>query len=172
MTMAEFRPMRRRAQQLTQEESLRILSRATSGTLALLGDDGYPYAVPLSHACAGGRLYFHSALEGHKIDAIRRHGKASFCVIAQDEVHGDKYTTWFCSVIAFGRIRIIEDPEEKLAAARILGERFNPGAEEALQSELHKGFARMHMLRFDIEHITGKEARELTMRREKASFTN
>lgn len=70
--MEQFRPMRRNRQQLSEAESLAILEQATSGTLALLGDGGYPYAVPISYVFANGKLYFHSALSGHKVDAIRR----------------------------------------------------------------------------------------------------
>lgn len=157
----EFREMRRKRQQLSPEESIDILRRATSGTLALLGDGGYPYAVPLSYVWADGRLYFHSALAGHKVDAVRACDKASFCVIAQDLVQPEHYTTHYRSVIAFGRIRIVEDEAERLAAARLLGNRYNPGKEESLQRELEKGLARMLVLRFDIEHLTGKEAIEL-----------
>ena len=162
--MSYFREMRRKRQQLTEEKSIGILQKSTAGTLALLGDNGYPYAVPISYVYADGKLYFHSALSGHKIDAIRNSDKASFCVIDQDEVHPEKYTTYFRSVIAFGRIHIIEDEQEKLATARLLGDRYNPNQEEALQKELEKGLSRMVMIRFDIEHLTGKEAIELVKR--------
>ena len=153
--------MRRKRQQLSEEESIRILQESTAGTLALLGDDGYPYAVPISYVYADGRLYFHSALSGHKVDAIRKCEKASFCVIAQDEVHPEKHTTFYRSVIAFGRIHIVEDEQERLASARMLGNRYNPNQEEALQKELEKGLSRMLVIRFDIEHLTGKESIEL-----------
>ena len=159
--MSDFREMRRKRQQLSEEKSIGILQKATAGTLALLGDGGYPYAVPISYVYADGKLYFHSALSGHKIDAIRNCDKASFCVIDQDEVHPEKYTTYFRSVIAFGRIHIIEDEQKKLETARLLGDRYNPNQEEALQKELEKGLSRMLMIRFDIEHLTGKAAIEL-----------
>ena len=73
--------MRRKRQQLAEEESIGILQKATSGTLALMGDNDYPYAVPISYVYHEGKLYFHSALTGHKVDAIRKCDKASFCVI-------------------------------------------------------------------------------------------
>ena len=157
----EFRAMRRKRQQLSEEDSIEILRKATAGTLALLGDNGYPYAVPISYVYADGKLFFHSALSGHKVDAIRNCDKASFCVIDKDDVQPAKYTTFFRSVIAFGRIHIIEDEQEKLETARLLGDRYNPNQEEALQKELEHGFARMLMIRFDIEHLTGKQAIEL-----------
>ena len=164
-----FRQMRRKRQQLAEVESIAILQKATSGTLALLGDDDYPYAVPISYVYHEGKLYFHSALEGHKIDAIRKCDKASFCVIEQDNVQPENYTTFFRSVIAFGRIHIIEDAQEKLEIARMLGNRYNPNQDEALQKELESGLSRMLAIRFDIEHLTGKEAIELMRKREQPS---
>ena len=163
----EFREMRRKRQQLSEEESIGILQKATSGTLALLSDGGYPYAVPISYVYHDGKLYFHSALTGHKVDAISKCDKASFCVIEKDDVQPEKYTTFFRSVIAFGRIHIIEDEHEKLEVARMLGNRYNPNQDEALQKEIESGLSRMLVIRFDIEHLTGKEAIELVRQHQK-----
>ena len=163
--MSEFRDMRRKRQQLSESESIGILQKATSGTLALLGDNGYPYAVPISYVYHEGKMYFHSALSGHKVDAIRQCDKASFCVIEQDDVQPKKYTTFFRSVIAFGRIHVIEDEAEKLSTARMLGNRYNPNDDESLKKEIEGGLSRMLMIRFDIEHLTGKEAIELVKQR-------
>ncbi len=162
--MSEFRQMRRKRQQLSQEESIVILQKATAGTLALLGDDDYPYAVPISYVYNEEKIYFHSALNGHKVDAIRKYDKASFCVIEQDDVQPEKYTTFFRSVIAFGRIHIIEDEKEKLEIVRMLGNRYNPNQDDALQKEIESGLSRLLAIRFDIEHLTGKEAIELVKR--------
>ena len=161
----EFRKMRRFRQQLSKEECESLLANATAGTLGLLGDNGYPYAVPISHVYSDGTLYFHSAVAGHKVDAIRNCDKASFCVIAADDVRPSEFTTYFKSVIAFGRIYIVEDVNERLRAATMLGERFNPGDVEGLKKEMDKFFAHMLILRMDIEHLTGKEAIELTKNR-------
>ena len=163
--MSEFREMRRKRQLLSDDESIGILQKATAGTLALLGDNDYPYAVPISYVYHEGKLYFHSTLAGHKVDAIRNCDKASFCVIDKDDVQPEKYTTFFRSVIAFGRIHIIEDDKEKLAMARMLGNRYNPNNDESLQREIEGGLSRMLMIRFDIEHLTGKEAIELVRQR-------
>ena len=119
-----FRSMRRSAQELTREDNEAVLKNATSGVLALLGDDDYPYAVPMSHLYQDGKLYFHCAVTGHKVDAIRRHGKASFCVVAQDDVKEETFTTHFCSVIAFGKIRIVEDLQEKREAIEQIALRY------------------------------------------------
>ena len=159
--MDTFRPMRRSRQQLSREECIDILQQATSGVLAVMGDGGYPYTVPLSHVYADGHLYFHSAIQGHKVDAIRNDSRCSFCVIAQDEVHPEAFTTHFKSVVAFGLIHVIEDDDERLAALRQLGLRHAPHDHAGLQREIDKDFARVLMLRLDIEHLSGKQAIEL-----------
>lgn len=161
MAMDGFRPMRRCRQQIPTDECERILSNATSGVLALIGDGGYPYAVPLSHVYKDGSLYFHSAVVGHKIDALRNNPKCSYCVVDKDEVHPETFTTYYRSVVAFGTVSVIEDREEKLCALRLLGKRFNPDDEAALQAEISHGFDRLLMLRMQIEHMSGKQAKEL-----------
>lgn len=159
--MHQFREMRRRRQQLSTEEAVAILQKSTAGTLALLGDNDYPYAVPLSYVYQDGRIYFHSALAGHKVDAVRKNEKASFCVIEQDDVQPKKYTTFYRSVIAFGRVHVVDDEAEKMRMARMLGNRYNPNDDVALSRELESGLSRMLMIRLDIEHLTGKQAIEL-----------
>ena len=163
--MTEFRPMRRNRQQLSREECERILSRCTSGVLALTGDGGYPYAVPLSYVYADGTIIFHSAVQGHKVDAIRRDNRCSFCVIEQDEIRPAEFTTYFRSVIAFGRIQILEAADDKVQALRLLGRRYSPNDEAGLQHEIDKSLDHVMLLRLDIEHISGKEAIELVKAR-------
>lgn len=167
----EFRPMRRKKQELPQEEAVAILRRGTSGVLALAGDGGYPYAVPLSYAYDGeggelGRLIFHSAAAGHKVDAIARDDRASFCVIDQDDVVPEKFTTRFRSVITFGRIRVLSDPAEKRAAIGLLSRRYAPDMpREAEAAEIERFWNTLLMFELRIEHLSGKEAIELTHER-------
>ena len=164
--MTEFRPMRRNRQQLSREECECILDRCTSGVLALAGDGGYPYAVPLSYVYDDGAIIFHSAVEGHKVDAIKRDNRCSFCVIEQDEIRPAEFTTYFRSVIAFGRIHILETADEKVQALRLLGRRYSPGDEPGLQHEIDKSLDHVLILRLDIDHISGKQAIELLQSRQ------
>ncbi len=156
--------MRRFKQQLTEEQSIEILRKATAGVLSLCGANGMPYGVPLSHVYHDGKLYFHSALVGHKLDLIRENANACFTVIAKDEIHPERFTTYFQSVIAIGKIRIVEDDEEKLRILEILGRRCNPNDAEALAKELKSGASRCHALEMTIESLTGKQAIELVQK--------
>lgn len=165
-----FRPMRRAKQQLTEEECAEILSRGTSGVLALLGDNDYPYAVPLSYVCAGNKIFFHCAKTGHKIDAIKRHSKASFCVIDRDEVVPEKYTTMYKSVIAFGTVRFLEDDAELRGAVELLAKKYYPGdTDEHREAEISKEYSQLCMFELKIEHLSGKEGIEFIIRRAAAA---
>ena len=160
-----FREMRRKNQLLEHKEAIKILESATSGVLSLLGDNGYPYGVPLSFVYYDNKIYFHCAKEGHKLDAIKNCNKASFCIIEKDNVSPKEFTTHFRSIIAFGKVRIIEDEIEMLKYIRILGKKYAPNDDKGLEDEIKKDFSRMKMIEFDIEHLTGKEAIELVKKR-------
>ena len=156
------RQMRRKNQILSQEESIAILQNGTTGTLAVLGDDDYPYAVPINYFYEDNKIYFHGAKAGHKIDAIKKHNKVSFCVVAQDDIITEKFTTYFKSVIAFGTARIIEDDAEKRNAIEKLTVKFTPDQTEQKRSEaIEKEFPALGMVEMTIEHMTGKQALEL-----------
>ena len=164
-----FRPMRRIAQQLSREECEQILSDATSGVLGVYGDGGYPYTVPVSHVYKDGKIYFHCAVSGHKLDAIRRCGKVSFCVIAQDDVLPAERTTAFISVVAFGRARIAGSEEELRYIADLVGKKFSGDYPEDCQKEIDETIAshRLACVEITVEHMTGKCAREIMVQRKK-----
>lgn len=162
-----FRKMRRKKQALPQQETEDILHKGTSGVLALLGDNGYPYAVPISYVYESGKIYFHSAKNGHKMDAIQRTAKASFCVIDQDFIVPEEYTTYFRSVIAFGKIRVIEDDNEKRAAIEKLALKYAPEDTAANRDHaIMREWKPLCMLEMTIDHVTGKEAIELVNKKQ------
>ena len=157
-----FREMRRKKQSLPQQEIADILHKRTSGVLALLGDNDYPYAVPISYVYDDGKIYFHSAKRGHKIDAVQKTAKASFCVIDKDFFVPEEYTTYFRSVIAFGQIKVIEDESEKRAAIEKLAIKYAPEDTAANRDHaINREWKPLCMLEMTIDYITGKEAIEL-----------
>lgn len=151
--------MRRFRQELDRDEIERILREGTSGVLALCDADGMPYAVPLSYAWVGDTIYFHSALTGHKIADIRQNPKASFCVIARDDVHPAEFVTYYQSVIAFGRIEIVDDPAGKTAGLKHLSDKYCPGIDPT--AEISRFIDNVLILKFHIESLTGKQAKPL-----------
>ena len=156
-----FRTMRREKQLLPNEIAVEILERNTSGTLALAGDEDYPYAVPISYVYADGKIYFHSAVSGHKIDAVKRQEKVSFCVIDQDQIVPEKYTTYFRSVIAFGKAKLVEDLDEMRRIATVLAMKYSADFAEGIPEEISSSIDHMAIIEMTIDHMTAKEAIEL-----------
>lgn len=154
-----IRTMRRHAQQLTTDECEHILRTAPRGVLAVSGDEGYPYAVPLNFVYDDGRIYFHSAPVGHKIDAIQACDKVSFCVLDEGRLEEGAWWYHFNSVIAFGRIRRLEDEDKIEAALRKLGTKYFP-ADYDLDADIAKNLKRVAILELTVEHMTGKHVRE------------
>ena len=110
---------------------------------------------------ANEKLYFHCAKDGHKIDAIKNCKKASFCVIYEDNIVPEEFTTYFKSIIAFGKVRILEDKTEIRAAIETLSDKYSDMGNELRNKEIESSMSSLCMLEFKIEHVTGKEAKEL-----------
>ena len=150
-----FREMRRSGNALPMEEAVQMFREADHGTLAVAGDDEYPYAVPLSFVYTEDKIVFHCAAEGHKLDAIRRNPKVSFCVIAQDKIIPEDFNTLYRSAIAFGRARILED-EEKRAYIRTLAGKYAPGLSKEADAYINSDWSGFAVVVVDIDHLTGK----------------
>ena len=154
-----FRKMRRDKQLLAIEDTVAVMDRCTNGVLSCLGDEDYPYAVPLSYVYFNDKIYFHSAKTGHKIDAITKNPKVSFTVIDEDTIVSEEYTTYFRSVIAFGKARIV-DGDESLEAFAVLVEKYSGDQPEEAKHKEINGCTQTYIIAIDVEHISGKEAIE------------
>ncbi len=155
----DFRPMRRVRQQLSDQETEAILQRGKTGVLAVNGDGGYPYAVPVNYVWKDGKIYFHGAKAGHKFDAMARDGKVSFCVIDRDEILPEKLTDAYRSAVVFGYVRVLEG-QELTDAAYALGMKYYP-VPEAVKAEVEKDLPRLACFEITPDHITGKQGKEL-----------
>ena len=156
-----FRKMRRVKCELKTETAEKILREGEYGVLALSGDDGYSYAVPLNYAFDDGKIYFHSAKTGHKLDAIANGAKVSFCVVAQHEVVAEEFTSYYASAIAFGRIRIADNTAEKIHALELLADKYSPNVDKNLREKEIARVDAVAIMILEVEHLTGKAAREL-----------
>ena len=153
--------MRRIKQQLSDADALEILAKAKRGVLSVVGDDGWPYGIWLNphYRREDGRIYFHGAKEGHKIDALRRDARVSFTVIDDGVQDEGSWAYTFRSVVVFGRIEFVENQAFALELCRELARRFNP-SEEDIEKEIRMAGARVQMLCLIPEHITGKRVHE------------
>ena len=158
-----FREMRRKKCALNSETAEKILREGIFGVLALTGDDGYNYAVPLNYAVENNKIYFHSALSGHKLDAIQNNDKVSFCVVGRHDVVAEEFTSYFTSVIAFGKIKIVSDNNdpEKLRGLELLADKYSPDVDKNLRDKELARIAAVKILILEIEHLSGKAAREI-----------
>lgn len=156
-----FRKMRRFKQQLSGEECSEVLLHETRGVLSVLGDDGYPYGVPINflYIPEDGKIYFHGAKSGHKIDAIRACDKASFCVYDHGYRKEGEWALNVKSVIIFGRIRILEDQDKISEVCRKLCRKFVDDDSYFEYEMVHSGPA-LQCLELTIEHMTGKLVNE------------
>lgn len=153
--------MRRFKQQISNEECIEILKNEPRGILSLLGDDGYPYGIPMSHFYdeKDGKIYFHGAKEGHKIDAIKNYEKASFCVYDKGYRKEGEWALNIKSVVAFGKIKLITDIKKAEEICTKLTRKFTDD-QEYLEKELANALSRVQCLEFTIEHMTGKLVNE------------
>lgn len=156
-----LRGMRRFKQLMSEEEVKEILIRKNTGILAVQGEEGYPYTVPMNYVYFEGNIYFHGAIEGHKLDAVRKNNKVSFCVVDEDTPVPEKFTTIYSSVTAFGQISLVEDEGQKTRIMQALNRKYAPGFEEEGNREIARAMRRLAVLEMQIMHMTGKASMEL-----------
>jgi len=156
-----FREMRRIKQQVTLEKCIEILKEQPRGVLSMIGDDGYPYGIPLDHwySTDDGHIYFHCAKAGHKIDAITSCDKVSFCVYDEGYRVDGEWPLHITSVVVFGRMRIVEDEEQKRNICIQLSRKFTDDV-NYINKELQTSFTRVCCLELIPEHISGKLVQE------------
>ena len=151
-----FREMRSKANMLTHEEVENILKTSPNGTLALYGENGYPYSVPVNFVYSDGKIYFHGAAEGYKLDCMKKDPHVSFSVIGKDDIAKENFTTLFSSVIAFGTIRVIDTMEEKIPVLEAMVGKYSAEFMESGKELISKGCGSV-AYELTIDHMTGKK---------------
>lgn len=152
--------MRLKKQELPKEMVQNILKNSSSGVLALLGPDGYPYGLPVSYLYADGKIYIHGAKAGYKHQCIANCDKACFTVVGYEENVPAEYTAYYKSVIAFGRVSVVADPEEMRNAIEELAAKYVPDDEAGRLREIDREWSALSIIRMDIEEVKGKQSME------------
>jgi nitroimidazol reductase NimA-like FMN-containing flavoprotein (pyridoxamine 5'-phosphate oxidase superfamily) len=146
--------MRKHKRQLSLEETKDILVRGKEGVLGTLSKHGYPYTVPVNYVYFNDAIYFHSALEGEKIDNIKEYNKVSFTVITKDTILAEKFSTDFESAIVFGRAELISPSKEILME---LIKKYSSDFLESGHKYVEKSFQSTQLVKITIDHMTGKK---------------
>lgn len=151
-----FREMRRKDRELGNDDIIEILKNNEYGILSTISENGYPYGVPLSYIYMNDSIYFHSALDGHKLDNIKISDKVSFCVVGETSVVPDEFTTNYESVIIFGKAKEIFDDEKTSVLLEIL-KKYSKEYIEKGTIYIEKAGQRTKVFKININHISGKK---------------
>lgn len=150
-----FREMRLKEQALSKEKTEAILKNGSHGTLALDGDDSYPYSVPVNYVYDDGKIYFHGIAEGYKYDCMKKNCKVSFSVVEKDDISAENFTSLFSSAIVFGKVTIIEDEEAKFEFMKKMIEKYSADFMESGIKYIKDGCGACAYV-VEIEQMTGK----------------
>ena len=153
-----FRKVRRKDRILTNNEAVEIIKNNTYGVLSTIGEDDYPYGVPISYVFFNDSIYFHSAIKGHKLDNISNNNKVSFCVVGRTHVLSGEFSTEYESAIVFGRAIEVYENEKNTALLEIINKYSSDYIEQG-KEYIQKSGKATKVMRIDIEHISGKAKR-------------
>lgn len=156
-----FRELQRKNKQISMEECIELLKKETRGVLSVLGDGDYPYGMPMNHWYneEDGKIYFHCGKSGHRLDALRKCNKVSFCTYDSGYREEGDWALHVKSVIVFGTIEIIDDMDTIADIARKLSYKFTQD-EEYIRTEIEKYAKATLLLQLTPEHICGKQITE------------
>lgn len=155
----EFRPLRRFKQAAARQECEAVLSSARRGILAVHGENGYPYGMPINYMFLGGKIYFHCAKAGHKLDAIRANDKVCFTVLSEPVKNSGEWWNCFTSVICFGQISEVTDEQERDRLLRLIGSKYFPEGYD-LEKDMANNARNALIMEITVDHMSGKHVRE------------
>ena len=156
-----FRPIRRKKKEISTEAAKQLLRTERRGVLAVCGDDGYPYAIPINfyYKEETGKIYFHGARAGHKADALKKNDKVCFTVYGNEQIKEETWAPFLLSTVVFGRCHAIEDQELAIALVREIAGKYYPDAAAIEEEIAHSGKA-VQIYEITVEHLSGKEIQE------------
>lgn len=156
-----FRELTRKKNKLSEDECRDILIKEKRGVLSVLGDEGYPYGMPMNHYYneEDGNIYFHSGKQGHRPDCLKKNDKVSFCVYTKGEKQEGEWALTVKSVIAFGKVEVIDDSDEIVRIATALSRKFTDD-EGYIENEIRLYADKTDLLKMNVEHMCGKRVKE------------
>ena len=156
-----FRPMRRKQKQITENETKQLLRTERRGVLAVNGDDGYPYAIPVNYIYdeVQKKIYFHGARAGHKVDALKKNDKVCFTVYGNERLEEGDWAPYLQSAVIFGRCHLVKDAALTEERVREVARKYYPNETE-IEAEMEKSGKAVQLYEITIEHMSGKQIQE------------
>ena len=156
-----FRPVRKKKNEISAEAAKQLLHTERRGVFAVNGDDGYPYAIPINffYDEPAGKIYFHGAHAGHKVDALRACDKICFTVYGNETVKDEAWAPYMQSAVVFGRCHMREYSPESMEKIKRFAMKYYP-EESMVDQEIADTGRAVQLYEIDIEYSTGKEVQE------------
>ena len=156
-----FRPIRKKKNEISTDAAKALLRSSRRGVLAVNGDDGYPYAIPINYLYdeENEKIIFHGAKAGHKVDALKKNDKICFTVFGNEAVKEEAWAPFLQSVVVFGRCHLVESQEEAIALVKKFAAKYYPNMDMVNEEAASSGRA-VQMFEIQIEHLSGKEIQE------------
>lgn len=156
-----FRKIRKKRNQIDVEAAENLLEQSRRGVLAVNGDDGYPYAIPINYFYdrENQKIYFHGSRAGHKIDALKNCDKICFTVYGNETIKEESWAPFMQSTIVFGRCHLIETSEKAMTLLKRFAMKYYPNEQLADEEIMQAGKA-VQIFEIEIEHLSGKEVQE------------
>ena len=156
-----FRPMRRPKNAIPDEQAKKLLREEKRGVIAMNGDDGYPFAIPVDYFYdeTAGKIYFHGAKSGYKVDALRRCDKVCFTVYGNETIKEETWAPYMQSTVVFGRCHLVEHGARETALLKQFAMKYCPNEQLVDEEIAHAGKA-AQIFEIEIEHLSGKEVQE------------
>ena len=156
-----FRPIRKKKNEISTDAAKALLRSSRRGVLAVNGDDGYPYAIPINYLYdeENEKIIFHGAKAGHKVDALKKNDKICFTVFGNEVVKEEAWAPFLQSVVVFGRCHLVESQEDAIALVKKFAAKYYPNMDMVNEEAASSGRA-VQMFEIQIEHLSGKEVQE------------
>ena len=156
-----FRPLRRKKNEISIEAAKGLLRSCRRGVLAVHGDDGYPYAIPINYLYdeENNKIIFHGAKVGHKVDALKKNDKICFTVFGNETIREESWAPYLQSVVVFGKCHLVENMDDTLSMVKELAMKYYPN-EDMVNQGIAASIKGVQMFEIEIEHLSGKEVQE------------
>ena len=156
-----FRAIRKKKNEISINAAKDLLRSSRRGVLAVNGDEGYPYAIPINYLYdeENNRIIFHGAKAGHKVDSLKKNDKICFTIYGNETIKEENWAPYLQSVVIFGKCHLVENKDDIISMLKKFALKYYPN-EEMVNKEIEFSGRGIQMFEIEIEHLSGKEVQE------------